>query len=133
MAIPTRTSVSESQIGISWTPLTAPDNGDSEITSYIVLWDNGAGSVTIELLDELTTSRTITGLTGGKTYQFKVKAVNIYGEGTFSPILSVVASDFPDKPGIPSVTIGASDVAVTVDWVAPDSHSSTIDGYEILL
>jgi hypothetical protein len=59
-------------------------------------WDNGSGTTNIELINSLVTSYTVTGLTGGATYMFMVRASNIYGYGAFSNVLSVVPSDIPD-------------------------------------
>jgi hypothetical protein len=70
MAIASLTSVAESQIDITWTPLSAPEDGNSAVTSYNVYWDNGGGSTTIALalVDSLTTTLSVPGLTGGSTY-----------------------------------------------------------------
>ena len=85
------------------------------------------------LLEALQTTLSVTGLTGGTTYKFKVKARNIYGDGQFSSELSVLASDKPDKVDIPTVSIGATDTSVTVSWNLPDAHSTAITAYQIQL
>jgi hypothetical protein len=73
------------------------------------------------------TTLSVTGLTGGTTYKFKVRARNVYGSGLFSSELSVLASDIPGTVAIPTVTIGATDTDVTFAWAAPLAHSSAID------
>jgi hypothetical protein len=64
--------------------------------SYNLYWDNASGTTVYELVDSLVTSFTVTGLTGGLNYSFKVRARNVYGYGQqFSTELLVQASDLP--------------------------------------
>lgn len=46
MGTPTATAKSDIGMTISWTALTGSDTGDSTITSYDLVWDNGNGTVT---------------------------------------------------------------------------------------
>jgi hypothetical protein len=46
-----------------------------------------------------------TGLTGGITYSFKVRAYNKYGEGAFTEAVSVQTSQPPEVPLAPVVEI----------------------------
>ena len=133
MSAPTLVAVTESQIDLSWAALTSPQNGNSDITEYILYWDNGGGTPNILLLEALQTTLSVTGLTGGTTYRFKVKARNIYGDGAFSSELAVLASDKPDKVDIPNVSIGAAETSVSVSWNLPDAHSSAITAYQVQL
>jgi hypothetical protein len=133
MAAPAQTAVTEAQISIEWPALTSPDDGNSAVLAYTVYWDNGGGTPSLPLLDALQTSVSVDGLTGGTTYRFKVKARNIYGAGPWSTELAVLASDLPDQVAIPTVTLGASDTAVTVAWDAPADHAAPIDQYQVLL
>jgi hypothetical protein len=128
---PTLTAVTESQIDLSWTDVTTPANGNSDITLYSLYWDNGSGTSNIVLLEALQTTIQVTGLTGATTYKFKVKARNIYGSGEFSTELAVLASDIPDKMAIPTVTIAPTATQVVISWSEPDDHSATIDAYAI--
>ncbi len=75
--------------------MTGTAAGNSDILSYSLYWDNGSGTSNIELTDSLVTSYTVSGLTGGATYLFKVRARNVYGYGTFSSELTFVPSDVP--------------------------------------
>jgi len=61
--------------------LTGTQTGNSPILSYNLYWDNASGSTVYELEDELVTTFTVTGLTGGQNYSFKVRARNVYGYG----------------------------------------------------
>jgi len=130
---PALVSVTEAEIELSWSALTAPANGNSEVTAYNVYWDNGGGTTSIALLDSLATTLAVPGLEGGVTYRFKVRAWNRYGAGEFSSELAVLAADRPDALAIPSVTIGAAETDVTIAWAAPDAHSAAIDYYEVLV
>jgi hypothetical protein len=133
MAAPVAAALTEAQISLQWSALAPPDDGNSAITSYIVYWDNGGGTVVYPLLDALQTTVTVPGLTGGTTYRFQVRARNIYGLGPWSPELAVLASDLPDAVALPTVTIGAAETFVTVTWAAPNDHSAPIDQYQVLL
>lgn len=103
------------------------------ITSYSLYSDNGSGDgVFNEIATGLITSYLVTGLTGGQTYKFKVRATNMYGAGAYSSELSYVPMDYPSKVGIPTVTLPlTTSTSVTIDWDAPNDHSSTITAYDI--
>lgn len=110
-----------------------PATGNSVISAHNVYWDANSGTTSIVLLDSLATAVSVPGLTGGNYYKFKVRARNIYGNGDFSTELTVLASDKPDKVAIPTVTIGASDTAVSISWTEPGYHAAAIDEYEVRL
>ena len=84
------TSVTASDTGIDGEALigwTAPgSNGGSSITDYIVDYSSNGGSSWTTFSDGTSTgiSATVTGLTIGTTYIFRVKAVNVIGTGTAS-------------------------------------------------
>jgi len=96
MSTPTQGPSSDTDIVVTWSALTLTATGNSDILSYNLYWDNGSGTTNIELTDSLVTSFTVSGLTGGATYLFKVRAKNIYGYGAFSSELPIVPSDVPD-------------------------------------
>jgi len=67
---------------VQWT---APDNdGSSPTTGYEVTPFLGDAAQTPQVFDTTATTETVTGLTNGKTYQFKVAAENANGTGAFS-------------------------------------------------
>lgn len=43
MAAPTIDSYSDTDVTLSWSSLSAPNDGDSAVTSYELYWDNGGG------------------------------------------------------------------------------------------
>jgi hypothetical protein len=88
------TSVTAADTGIDGQALiewTAPgSNGGSAITDYIVEYSSNSGSSYTVFADGTSTgtSATVTGLTIGTTYIFRVKAVNVIGTGTASTATS---------------------------------------------
>ena len=104
--------------------------GDSEILSYNLYWDDGTGTIDQELTDSLVTEFTVSGLSGGLNYKFKVRAQNIYGYGAFSSEFLIEASDYPGKP--PIATVDMSGTNIVISWQAPASHFAVIDSYQIL-
>ncbi len=78
------------------------------------------------------TSTTVsTGITAGTTYQFRVKARNIYGYGTVSSTVSVKASDKPAQMDAVTTEIDSASGGVKVTWTAPSDNSEAIDSYLI--
>jgi hypothetical protein len=133
MAVPVTVTVTEAQIDLSWSALASPADGNSAVLAYNLYWDNGSGTTAIALLDALSTTLSVPGLTGGTYYRFKVRARNIYGPGAFSTELVVLASDLPAQVDIPTVTIATSATDVVVAWTAPEAHAAVIDQYQVLL
>ena len=110
------------------------DDGGSDIIRYEVqykrttasssAWRN-AGSTTSE-------SKTITGLTNGRSYHVQVRACNDAGCGIWSssvrgtPQISATA---PDKVSTP--TVSAGNRSLSVSWTAPPNGGSAITSYKI--
>lgn len=90
-------------IVIDWIPLSAPDNGDSDIIGYHVMWTLTTNQNWIDL-NLPTTNYTNTTLNAsqslvkGLSYSFKVRARNVYGFGPFSEMTSILASTRPSAP-----------------------------------
>jgi len=130
VATPTVVSYSDIYANISWAALTGDATGQSPITAYNLYWNAGSGTVPSTLVTSaLITSYQFTNLVGGTTYYFKVSATNIYGTGSDSSVINVVAIDFPGKMGIPTVV--NSGVNVVVTYSPPTTHSSPISNYDI--
>jgi len=81
MAAPTIVLQTDTTIKVKWVELIGTQTGNSPILSYNLYWDNASGTTVYELLDALVTEFTVTGLTGGQNYSFKVRARNVYGYG----------------------------------------------------
>jgi surface protein len=83
------------QVSLSWT---APsDNGGSAITDYLIQVSSNSGSSWTTFNDGTSTSTTatVTGLTNGTAYTFRVAAVNAVGRGSDSAASSSVTPVTP--------------------------------------
>lgn len=135
MAAPVVSSFSSTQMTITWTALTGTATGNSDITGYKLYYDNASTTVNILLSNAVTTSYTITGLTGGNTYIFAVAATNIYGDSaSLSTTVSQKASAVPDAPAVPTVaTDSGTATSVRISWAAPTTNNEAITAYDIRL
>ena len=116
------------QIGLTWV---APVfDGGSELLDFRLYTDNASGSVFTVLEETLTaTEYTVTGLTQGTTYQFKVEVRNLYGYSEFSNTVTILAAQVPAQPEAPLTTWSPDDVVIT--WTEPDNGGSPITGYRV--
>lgn len=116
------------QVDVSWT---APYDGNAAIESYTVAYrpTSSTSSWSTRNVTAPTTTATITGLTNGTSYDFKVLATNSQGPGDYSPVTSATPSTVPGAPGAPSVTAGNGQVSVS--WTAPTTGGSPITGYTV--
>ena len=117
------------QASLTWTAPT--QTGGGTITDYIVEFSANNGSTWSTFNDGISTatSVTVTGLTNGVTYSFRVSAVNSAGT---SPTSDVARATI----GVPTVPTGLSAVAgaaqVTLTWTTPSqTGGSAITDYII--
>ncbi|MHB8220885.1 MAG: fibronectin type III domain-containing protein [Acidimicrobiales bacterium] len=124
---PTVTSGNGS-VKVTWT---APTDGGSAISLYTVT-ASGTGSGTGKTCTTTgATSCTVTGLTNGTSYTFKVVAKNTVGTGPASPAsTSVTPATVPGAPR--TLASSASAVSITVTWAAPlSSGGAALRSYEV--
>lgn len=101
-------------------------DGGSPITSYVVSSDVGNKTAT-----GTTSPITITGLTNGTTYRFKVQAANAAGTGPASALSDQVTPvGLPAPPKISSVKAGNAEVQVTF-LPSPSDGGSPITSYTV--
>jgi FtsP/CotA-like multicopper oxidase with cupredoxin domain len=116
---------------VNWT---APANaGGSPITGYLVQAFSGATQVGANRPAAAgATSLTVTGLTNGTAYTFKVLATNAVGNSVASAASnSVTPATVPGAPTIGTAS-RASATSALVRWTAPGSTGgSAITGYDI--
>lgn len=103
--------------------------GGSDLTKHRAVATPGGAFC--DTTDGTTTTCTITGLTNGTAYTFKVTATNALGAGTASSASSAVTPF--TTPGAPTAVSGAADdTSVVVSWTAPtDTGGSAITDYTI--
>ena len=112
---------------VNWTAPT--DTGGSPITGYKVY--SSADNFAAAVASPTASPATVSGLTNGTGYTFKVSAVNGTGEGPPSaPSNSVTPATVPAAPTIGTATAG--NASATVNWTAPtDTGGSAITGYKV--
>ena len=113
------------QISVTWS---APiSNGGSAITDYAVQYSSDSGSNWATFADGVSTaaSATVTGLSAGTSYTFRVLAKNAIGDGPYSTASAAVSTaTVPGPPGTPSVTTCQS-TQVPLTWSAPVSNGGS--------
>ena len=118
------------QATVSWT---APANdGGAGVTAYVVTPYIGAVAKPASTFLSTATTQTITGLTSGSTYTFKVHAVNTTGAGPDSAASNaiVVGGTLPSAPAFLSSSAGTSgNGQATVSWWPANGNGSPITKY----
>ncbi len=122
----------DEQIALSWT---APANeGGASITDYVIAYAEDSATPDWQIVEEgesTATTATVTGLTNGTAYIFRVAAVNSFGTSAPSAASDpVFASGVPGPPSITSVI--SRDAALTVAFDAASSPIA-IERYEYQL
>jgi titin len=119
------------QVSLSWS--SPASDGGSVITDYVVEYSTNSGSTWATFVDavEATTSSTVTGLTNGTGYIFRVTAKNTAGNGTASSTTSaIVPRTMPSAARSVAGTSGNAQVALT--WSAPvTTGGAVVTDYEI--
>jgi len=95
-AAPTPTA-GNGQVSLSWT---APSDNGSAITDYLVYYATSAGGTYTLFSDGVstTTSATVTSLTNGTAYYFKIRAVNAVGNSALSAASTSATPAVPPPP-----------------------------------
>jgi hypothetical protein len=126
-SIPTSVTATagNAQALVSWT---APANGGSAITGYIVTPYLGLAAQAPQTFLSVAASDTLTGLSNGSTYTFTVVATNTVGNGSASAASNaVLVATVPSAPT--SVTASVGNTQAVVSWTAPANGGSAITGY----
>ena len=126
-------TAANAEVTLNWD---APsENGGAEITGYMIEHDTDMNfpSPTPETTAAAATSHTVTGLTNGTLYYFRVAAVNSAGRGAYYPGASgaAVSATPAAVPSAPSaLTAMAGNAEVTLNWTAAASDGGApITGY----
>ena len=112
------------QANLSWT--VPSSDGGSSITDYQIQASTDGGSSWLVVADAVSTatSATVTGLTNGTTYVFRVAAITSYGLGFWStnssPVTPITIATAPT--GLIGVR---GDKSVALTWLAPASNGGS--------
>lgn len=118
---PVTGAAQDSRVTISWTP--GNSNGSS-ITEYEASGDFGTQSC------GQVTQCSISGLTNGQTYTFKVRAKNAVGWSDYSNSVRTTPDTVPTSP---RPDLGVEGIGgVQVAWKAPHNDGSPIDSYKVV-
>lgn len=125
------TSVSQSQIFLSWT--VPADNGGESITGYKIEYETPVGggwSTLVADTGTTSTNRTIGGLTGSTQYNFRVSAINLLGAGNPSNTADATTGAAPVVITLTSTNAGISvrgstnDSKKKVYWIQDSSRNT---------
>ncbi|WP_346040707.1 fibronectin type III domain-containing protein [Actinomadura chokoriensis] len=106
--VPVTALAGDRQVALSWEAAYSPDD---PVDGYRVTWNGGERTVTGGLLNT-----TVTGLTNGRAYRFRVTAFNSFGAGPFAQSEQVApAAARPDPPTGVSAKVQA-DGSVELRW-----------------
>jgi hypothetical protein len=97
------------QLTVSWT---APANGGSAITGYILRWTPSGGSTS--QIAVTGTTKALTGLTAGVAYSVDVAAQNLVGTGPFATSVAGTPLATTTPTPTPTPTAGAKATALTI-------------------
>ena len=124
-------TASETTATVTWD---VPNQGTSSITSYTVtpyIGETAQAPTTVSGTPPAA-SATISGLTQGATYTFKVSATNGVGTGPPSAPSNPVTISGPTAPGEPiAVSATPGNGGATVTWTAPPANGSSITSYTV--
>ena len=131
--MPTSLSGSSGNGSISLTWSAPSSGGGSGILDYVIEYSSNSGATWATFADgtSTSTSATVTGLTNGTSYVFRVTATNTVGSGQQSSVSSVAIP--ATTPGAPTSVLGIGGAGqVTVSWSAPVvSGGATISSYTV--
>lgn len=105
-----------SAISLEFPEFTLFQSGGSEIISYNLEWNTGAGTTFYEITGESVNNpdRIVTkvDLTPGTLYQFRYRIKNIYGFSQYSPVAEIFCAKVPAIIATPTLTYIGKNVKV---------------------
>ena len=110
------------QAALTW--LAPTQAGTGGVTDYLIEHSTNSGTTWVTFTDGVsaTTSATVTGLTNGVTYSFRVSAVNAAGTSSASEVVRALVG-VPTAPTSLTATAGASEVVLR--WSAPSANGGS--------
>ena len=124
---------STTAISLEFPQFTLFESGGSEIISYNLEWNTGAGTTFYEITGESVNNpeRIVTKgeLTPGTLYQFRYRIKNIYGFSLYSPVVEIFCAKVPAVIVTPTLSYVGKNVKIV--WTAPDNNFNAIKGYKV--
>ncbi|MBT3248771.1 MAG: hypothetical protein HN361_07965, partial [Actinobacteria bacterium] len=119
----------DQQVALSWS---APaDDGGASVSGYDVEVSSDAGASWVTALaGHGSVSATVTGLTNGVEYVFRVAAVNAAGTGSTSTTATATPAGAPAAPT--GLAAAAGEGTADLSWSAPaDDGGASVSGYDV--
>ena len=110
------------------------NDGGAPITDYVVQYATNVAGPWTTFVDGTSalTSTTVTGLTNGTSYVFRVAALNAAGTGPVSSLASATPLAAPSAPNLTGLTVGSQFIQAA--FTAPTSTGgSAVTGYQYQL
>jgi hypothetical protein len=116
--------VANGQVSLGWNA----NVGAERVSGYRVEYSSGNNIWT--LFDGAVTSTltTVTGLTNGVSYTFRVSARNVAGYGTGATVTGIPSGPLP----VSALTANAADGKVTLSWALPTGGGATVTGVKVV-
>ena len=116
------------QMSLLWS---APNNGGSAITDYIIQQSSDGNTFTtfVDAVSTETTA-TVTGLTNGATYHFKVAGINTVGTGTYSESAASIPVSSYSAPADGTLAIATYDAFKTFNDNQSFSSNQVFSGMQ---
>lgn len=116
-------ALSSSSVQLSWSPSKSAETYDIEYATRIEYLGASNASTTLNGIEG--TTYTVTGLAGGETYFFRVRAVNSKGASSWSNPASTIIGTIPQAPTTwSSTTTAIVNETVTLYWVHNSEDNS---------
>ena len=121
----------DQQVALTWT---AGRSNGADITGWYIEKNDGSWSVAVANTGSATAAHTVTGLTNGQAYTFRIKGINSVGlsevpstaSGSHSPLGA------PLIPGTLSLAEGdPTSTVIDLSWSAGSANGATITCYKI--
>lgn len=133
MQAPTRgADTNETSIQVNWFGLSGNETGGAAITSYNLQTDTGSNGTTwTNIASQLDLTFVLTEINApGVTYQFRVRAENIYGFGPFSDSIAIKTPTAPSATSVP-LTVIDKEGNIRISWNRPEDGGSPITGFTV--
>lgn len=115
------------QATVTWI---APQDGGSAITTYQVQYRLDGGSFSqSQQVNVNGIVAVVTGLSNGSLYQFRVRAVTLAGNGSWSSTAS--ATPQAETPSPPNLSVSPADGAINANWNDPDDGGAAVTGFRL--